>query len=330
MCNFGVSKGLSSIKNLKILYRIPKIDGIFKKLNLKLSLNAYMQRLISFFCDVIINIGGSIFIQDDSWEYKLALYKKRIIKNKPFYIIGSNFGPFSKNKFLFEYRKIFKQVTDICFRDSVSYSYFNLMKNIRYSTDIVFLLENEGKVLNYKINNYVLISLIDLSRRNTLDKFQEIYLEKMFESSKFFIRKGMNIVLIGFCKNEGDSRAIRKLKAKFSDYEQKYITEYIYKGNIRETLSIISNSKYIIASRFHAMILGLLYKKKVLPIIYSKKSMNLINDIEFNSVFFTIEDINQLSTKFLEKFINSDYNISIRKQIDLANDQFKYLDKKLL
>ena len=62
-----------------------------------------------------------------------------------------------------------------------------------------------------------------------------------------------------------------------------------------QILDQIGNCKMIIASRFHAMILGWIAQCKVLPLIYSDKMLNVINDVRFTGKYVDIKNIESLT-----------------------------------
>lgn len=329
MSNFNYRKGLSQNSNLKIIYRIPFIDGIIRKLKINFSLNQLVQKIIIYHCDLIVNIGGSIFMESKDWKHKSKILCDRVNSNKPYFIIGSNFGPYSDNDYMLEYRKIFSRVTDICFRDVYSFSLFNELHNVRYAADVVFSMPDKYYQEEGSERQDAVISIIDLSNREKLKIYETEYLDKLVELSRIMLKNNINVKFMSFCRKEGDDKAIEKILKKFSDKEINQISFYKYHGNIEEALLIIRNAKYIVATRFHAMILGWLYRKNVLPIIYSEKTSNVISDIGFNGVTVDIKSLEKFSSeKINEYLVNSDI-IEISEQTRLANLQFKYLDELL-
>ena len=103
-------------------------------------------------------------------------------------------------------------------------------------------------------------------------------------------------------------------------------------NNCDDIINVIQNSESILASRFHGVILGLVFKKKVLPIIYSNKTLNTLNDIGFKGNIIDIRELpNNTNIQDLIHNISfgvdTEYFSSISKKASL---HFEQLDKVLL
>ncbi|MGL4645564.1 MAG: polysaccharide pyruvyl transferase family protein, partial [Cetobacterium sp.] len=77
------------------------------------------------------------------------------------------------------------------------------------------------------------------------------------------------------------------------------ISKYFYRGDMNEALEILNKADSIVATRFHAMILGFVLKKPVFPIVYSKKMTNVLEDLEFKQNYASLENLQGLN---FEKF----------------------------
>jgi colanic acid/amylovoran biosynthesis protein len=327
ICNKKSSVPFKKIPNLKVIFSIPLIDGILRRLNLKLRINNLLEMFISSRCDAIVNIGGSIFMEGENWQDSVYQYEKRIIRDLPFYIIGSNFGPYKDDKYYQKYKFLFKNVTDVCFRDKYSYELFSDLANVRQAADVVFsytlsAIKNERK--------QIVISVIDLLNRGSLKKFSEVYTNKIMELSRYFIQQGYYVYLMGFCKIEGDNRSILQIISSLNDEEKKYIKTYFYSGDIDDALMLIEESKFVIASRFHAMILSWVFQKPVYPIVYSDKSLHVMQDIRFDGLYTEIENINEINVAEVYDYLSHSKPLNIERQTSSANIQFKKLDEFLL
>src|SRR5690349_4222785 len=111
MCNKRSAVALNKIANLTVIPSVPLIDRVFRRFKWKVSINHVIQKYVSKSCDAVVNIGGSIFIQDKNWRDTATQYEKRT-REKPFFIMGSNFGPYADNDYLEKYKTIFKSVED--------------------------------------------------------------------------------------------------------------------------------------------------------------------------------------------------------------------------
>ena len=105
---------------------------------------------------------------------------------------------------------------------------------------------------------------------------------------------------MSFCKDEGDEEEINKICKIIND---KNIVKYCYRGNIEEALEQIRTSEIIVGSRFHANILGLAYNKRIIPLAYSDKTINALEDIDFNGKIFDMrkKEKIELNDKILER-----------------------------
>ena len=137
-----------------------------------------------------------------------------------------------------------------------------------------------------------------------------------------FNKKKYKIVLMSFCKEQGDEIAINKILKQIKDCN---IEKYFYDGNINEAVSIIASSSIIVGTRFHANILGILYNKTIIPIAYSDKTINVLKDMKYKGKIF---DVREMSKFNVEKLTDEDLkykldNIELKKE---AEKHFYELD----
>lgn len=283
------------------------------------------NRLESKRCDATVIVGGSIFQESKNWHIlkkKLSLYNNL---NPKYYILGCNFGPFRSKKFFDIHKDIIKKSKDVCFRDKKSYIMFKQMPNVRYAADLVFSLDT--RKYNTKKQKKVVISLIDLSWRNKLSEFLNDYENKIIEIIIYFVNKQYQITLMSFSKFEGDEDAIERVISKLPMELSEKVNKYYYNGNIKSALLEVSSSEIVVASRFHANILGLLFNKTIIPIIYSNKTANLLDDINFKGKKTTVEEINNFDINFSDRDLS--YKVNVDKEIESSQSQFLTLDKLL-
>lgn len=314
--NMKEYKDILNYKNCKVysnkyLYVLKKIFFNFNIFNIKKNF-------------IHISIGGSIFGEIDSKLYwAFNKFENDYKGYKKYFILGCNFGPYFTDKYLnLHHDKVFKNATDVCFREKNSYNLFKDLKNVRCRPDIVFSLDT--KKYNKISKNKVVFSIIKPSFRENLKGLDEVYKQKIIEIIKYFSKKDYQITLMSFCKLEKDEEFIDEI---INDINIK-VDKYFYRGNINEAINEISTSQYIVATRFHAVILGILLGKKVLPIVYSDKTENVLNDLNFESEKVRIENIKDFDIKSSFKNIKK-YNGNLKKIVKDSEKQFEILDKEL-
>lgn len=246
-----------------------------------------------------ILISGSLFIEVDNEVFEVTpFYKNEIIYYQLHpYVIGCNFGPFHNERYRSFYEMCFKDAKYICFRDKYSCALFPGM-GIEYAPDILFTYDTRI----YKkpvIQNYVLISVINLHK----DGFSDIEAEKAYENALIVLvqrlrERGEKVVILGFCKKQRDNEIIGSIVKHFPD--EKGLLTYNYPDiTYQEAVGFIAEAKFVVASRYHAMILGWLYGKRILPIVYNQKMQHVIDDLISGIPYTTVEELKKSSAGFL-------------------------------
>lgn len=263
-------------------------------------------------------MGGSMFMEN-------GLAKKDLIETldskygdaTPLFFIGENFGPYQNEFYLQCYRKVFEKSEDVCFRDKYSAQLFSDLPNIRVEPDVVFGLGKNDYIC--KEEKKIVVSVIDLESRDSLRKYRKIYEDKILEIVEYFSDMDYEVVLMSFCETEGDENAIRRIlnKTKLGDK----VSAYFYKGDINEAIKEISSAEYVIGTRFHSVILGLLFNKKLLPIVYSDKTGNVLNDINYTGKCLKFDDLVNLDVLKLKTYFTkfgdtSELNIEAQKHFE--------------
>ncbi|MEH7336935.1 polysaccharide pyruvyl transferase family protein [Neobacillus drentensis] len=303
---------------------------IFNKVGQRLKITNYLTNYekVAEEHDGLIFIGGSIFREE---EYHQSLYKDRMAmvrefkdRSKPVFVLGANFGPYQTIEFFNHYMEFFKQCDDVCFRDLYSYKLFENLPQVRYAPDIVFQMNiDEYRIKSNKMK--IGFSIIDLRHKHGLTKFFDDYINSTVKSIELLINKGYECCLMSFCEEEGDLQVANIIKSNLSIAFQKNVSIYEYNGNIKEAISLISNFELFIAARFHANIIGLLLGIGIMPLIYSKKTTNMLKDIKLDRILVTMEELNlQYDESTLKKSLNNKTKLGlITKE---AENQFLKLD----
>ena len=242
-------------------------------------------------------------------------------KNKR-YLLGVNFGPYKTEKYYQNIHNMMSKLEDVCFRDKYSYNLFKDLQNTRCASDIIFSMDtSKVKITNRK---RAIISII--SPKDKLDeKYQEKYENKMIELIKFLDGKGYEICLMSFCKFENDEQEIENIINKLPKTYRDKVERYCYNGNIEQALNVLGDCQLIIGGRFHANILGLVLGKSILPVLYSDKTLHVLQDMEINVPIIDIRKLDEFDVKSLtDEQLNTHFDVE--KQKKDAQRHFEKLD----
>lgn len=271
--------------------------------------------LCSMTFKTIVYLGGSLFIESE------LPYEKHHSKQSEYYVIGANFGPYFSDEYLKYHERFFLGAKDICFRDKISLQLFSKADHFRLAPDVVFGLKTDEKVDSHKKN--VVFSLIDTSKRKDVDTLQ--YEKGIVKLIRDFADRGYQIKLISFCKFEGDEAVISRIMDMCPDVD---ICPYFYRKDIEKALDVLKNSEVIVGARYHSIILGILFQKYTVPLVYSDKLINELTYINYEGQYLDLRTDN-----WYEQFqMDSLYRYEAQKLPELisaAECQFQALDHLL-
>ena len=275
-------------------------------------------------CYCAVGVGGSLYAEwDSSIEERLQYEDSKRIDGKPYYILGANFGPYRNPDFFYAFKKYFQTCSVVSFRDKSSYDMFSNLPMVQWAPDIVFNIE-KGMICD---KNTVLISVIDINESKHVDlkDYSEIYYKFIGNLCETVIEREQVPVLVSFCKSEGDENAIVKIQNFFSPLIKDKVQLYLYDGDTEKMLNLFRSAHYVIATRFHAMILALKFQKPFFAISYDQKLVNVLKDMQLKS-YCEFKDLGELSIETVlsqKNEISEDYIDEITKQ---AEKHFEKLD----
>ena len=238
--------------------------------------------------DSILFLGGSIFSAGGLKEYAKPIFNTYNYlceiftdRKKRCFFLGCNFEKNYPENLIKSYSRLFsRDLVDVCFRDLYSQKVFVQTPNIRFADDIVFGYKYGKKLYPQKILG---ISIIELKNRKTLLQHYNGYMEFLAGVIKKAVEDKYHIRLFSFCKSEGDCEAANELIKICSCTCIDTIT---YGGDIEEFLRIYLESSIVIGTRFHAVVLAINHGIPCLPVVYSSKTANLLDDINWKGLRF--------------------------------------------
>ncbi len=309
---------ISDKNNAKAFEEIPNITIIPEKERILTKENAKDY-------DAYIYIGGSIFMEggvvynitEDFLEFLKECKRLQI----PFHYVSSNFGPYHTKEYLELAGRVYKNST-ICFRDKYSYELFKQIPTVSYAPDLAFCYQTLENINIRK--NTVGISLIDMEIRKDLKFQEENYYEMLIHNIIDYIQSQKEIYLFSFCKYEGDENSISKLKNKLPvEYQDKVHAVY-YRGDLDSFMKQYKSMEYMICSRFHAMVLSVVFGQKCRIMSYSNKIDNVIKDLTlFDQEIIHFKDLTQNTKMPLESF----EKVEEKKVKEIAKQAEKQLEK---
>ena len=298
---------------------LDKISRMFKVYDVLTDYNKMAREY-----DILLFLGGGIFREESYSDYLLD-YRKNIIisfkkKCKKVYFLGCSFGPFKSEDYYNSYADLFKMSDDVCFRDSYSYELFKGHSNIRMAPDILCSY-SINKI--EKTNNSIGYSIINPNHKFGLAKHFEEYINYISNNIVKNLQDGLDVSLLSFCEKEGDMIAIETILKRIPVKMRQQISIVNYSGDIKSVISIISKLEYFVAGRFHAVILGFKYGSNVLPVVYSNKTRNLLDDINYDGEVIEFDKLNMIPRDNCYNTIDLKY---LRNNSTL---HFKMLDNEL-
>ena len=280
--------------------------------------------IVERMCELNVIISGSIFQEGENDRMAMARLKMLPCHNRT-YIIGVNFGPYVTKNYYSSTKKYLQYAEDVCFRDEWSYNLFSDMKNVRVAPDIVF---GAGKLVakSDKSNKVVFVSLVDVKSKHNIAAYEKKYIQFIVDYVVKCAKEGYRIILSSFCKMEGDETAVSTVLNELPKDVFKMTEPLFYNGrNWDELLKCIQMSEKVIATRFHSMILAMVYKVPVLPIVYNDKIRRFLDYIGKNEAGIAMAE--------LENYQISEKDFVIVDNIDTlqmsSEKQFEKLDTTL-
>ena len=280
------------------------------------------------FCSILI--GGSVFMQrgalsDDQVRARMRR-NDSYLNHGPLFVIGANFGAYYTEYFKTSFEEHFKKCAGVSFRDRLSYDMFSHLPNINYAPDLIFGLEDLPKGKDN--SNEVLISVIDVSAKYGIEKYAGAYENFLCDFCKYIIDIGKTPVLMSFCQAEGDEKAIGRVLNALGDYAAKTNT-YFYDGDMQKALQRIADSEFVLASRFHAMVLALLFKKRFYALSYDMKIDNVLNDLN-SKLYCSVQELDRITPKEIFESVSdiSDITDYIKSAKNHFNQLAKYLEQR--
>ena len=320
-------KFIGKFKNIET--RVTLKNRILRKLKIRDYINN-IDHIVSR-NDALVFLSGSYFMEQSHGKSVLDMRNKLIdafkLKGKPVYILGTNFGPYKSQNFYDNYKELFKKCDDICFRDEYSYNLFKQLENVRKSTDIVLGLDVDSyKKIKKKKQKIVGFSIIDMENKIGMSQYGEDYINSTIRSIKMFVEKGYKCILMSFCEKENDLKVINKIINSLANPVKNKVHIYEYRYNLEEAINLISTFEIFIAARFHANILGLLLDITTIPIIYSKKTMNVLIDLGLKDIAIEMKDLKKIydATYIMERIGSGN---RIDEKFRKKNNQFDKLDE---
>lgn len=227
----------------------------------------------------VIQIGGSMYIEPARFDPNAAAFQLN-----PQFIIGANFGPYKTEAYLNHICQLLGKTRDVCFRDSYSASMFAQLSQVRQAPDVLF---GYKELPAPKPGTGIGISIIDPSCRPELKDRAEAYFDTLAALIDLCSVQNIPVTLLSFCVEEGDNHALQQIGRRTKSHDYKTFT---YNGDPAALLDTMNGCDCIYATRFHAMILGWLLGKKVLPIIYSGKQKNVLEDLGYTGNIWDMAD----------------------------------------
>lgn len=244
-------------------------------------------------CDARLLISGSCFMEQAGPE--MIAWHDFFLREHS-YVMGCNFGPYHSDEYLETYRRILARPRAVCFRDRFSYALFRQLPNAACAPDIVFAYPRQERT-DPPEKDYLLLCPAPLSKdgRSDLAPWEERYLALHREVVRQTLAGGRSVVILSFCE-EQDRPVAEAICAGLEDSSRVRLVDYP-RLSVREAAGYLAGADAVLATRYHAMILALLYERPVFALCYSDKLTHVIEDLDCGIPHCTPQQLDHLTAR---------------------------------
>jgi len=303
------------------------LDGVLRRLRLPLSVIPAARRAAIRTAQYSVRVGGSLYMERGPWR-KHATDDEGLLRSREGALfLNGNFGPWRTVEFLNRYAGLFAKSIDVTVRDSESLRQFATVPTVRLAPDMLLALDPPPVSAP---RSGVVVSVIDLTGRLDLADRREAYEQRIAWLVEDLVVTGReHVALMSFCAAEGDEAAIDRVLALLPPEVRSAVGTHTYRGDAQAALTVLAGAERIIATRFHAMILGLAFGCRVACIAYSDKVTTALDDLGLGSLGWS-----------MERFVTSERREVYRAMMGPAEDlpansraealgHFEVLDRRL-
>lgn len=217
------------------------------------------------------------------------------------------------------------RVHSCCFRDLHSYNLFREIPTVRRAPDVLFGWKpRQTRCQGAGIG----ISLVAAKGVFREERAREGYYDSLAELCDLCGEENIPVRLLGFCATEGDGEAMEAVKRRVRKPQALSCT--LYRGDPEELLEEMNRCETIVATRFHAMILGWVLGKNVVPILYSSKQSHVLEDVGFRGPLWDALAGGQRTGQELLQMVKAQAGrLDIQTLREASEGQFAGLDRYL-
>ena len=258
----------------------PKLhEKYLKKYHKNVLIDGLQGRLIHT-SSAVAHIGGSVFVQHkDDYSEAIGVDRDLLEYGRRLFVVGANFGPYTDEQYLRDYRTLFASYAGICLRDRASYDLFKDLPNVRCAPDPVFTLRPALPAAKKRKAVFAPIELSIRKGKNDLAGYEASYAAFQAALVSELLKRDYEVTLLAFCQAEQDETMLQHILAALPEEEAARVRCKSYTDNRNDILSEFAESELVIGTRFHSIVLGLVYGCRTLPVIYSGKTAQMLSDI---------------------------------------------------
>ncbi len=259
----------ASIDGLRMADGLPNMGGT-------ITFREFVQQRKTF--SMYLILGGSMFQQRPGWMPLWVNYARRILTARffgiPTFVTGASFGPYAHRRFRLAFGALFRLSRHITFRDTASARVFSGLRQVDVYPDLAFAvpvpepLEPNEKPIGMSVMEFG----SGVEAAGYTEQCATIITES-HPSSRF--------LLFAFQESGdlSDSRAATQVLQLLTPERAACVDVITYDGrNLDHVLASIGSCASFYATRFHSMIIAVLYDLPVTVMLYHPKILAALTD----------------------------------------------------
>lgn len=296
-----------------------------------------LKDIMSFgthFFQAIIQIGGSILQGTRNmgcfYRYRnIRTIKKMKKAGVPYFIVGCNTGPFINRLTEYFVKLELRSAAGISTRDKASRDFIEKSVNkklpVYYGDDILLDSMNFFRI-HKKDKGYLGISVFNSGNESFVN--ERVIKAYATIADRYIERTNKKVVLLALdTGNQNDSLLAEKVLGLMENKDKARIVSYEI-GNPLAILQEIASCQYMVAVRFHSMILALSAGVKVFPVIYSNKTENFLDDNGYANKTYLSKLAELDADNLVDTLIEEDQYMLLERQYS-SETHFSMLRKML-